>query len=189
MLWANRGSWNKDYATRSEKILTWMEKHSDYDYTVLLWGDIKEKARQFFDKDYSDSIVRRFEKLVEKNPSTKLLEPYTGLGHDEFLKELGQSKVLLDSCHPPEHLANLEAVCMGCIPLIWTGAGEHHFITNEKKNVNEFFDMNYVGSLDRILDTENLYQGYFEALADVVVDHEYSTSYDIFIKQLKERGL
>lgn len=202
MLWANRGSWNKDYAARSEKILSWMEKHPDYDYTVLLWGDIKEKAHSFFDKNYADSIVQRFEGLKNK----ELLEPYTGLSHDKFLEELGKSKISLDSAHPPEHLANLEAVCMGCIPLIWNGAGEHHFqritqaisikalpsiqeIDGDCKSikVNEMFDMDGINGIDRMLNTEGLYQRYFEELSNVTIDHEWENSYKIFMKQLEER--
>lgn len=198
MLWANRGSWNKDYASRSEKILEWMEKHPEYEYTVLLWGDIKEKAHQFFDKNYADSIVQRFENLKNK----ELIEPYTGLPHDEFLNELSKSKILLDSAHPPEHLANIEAVCMGCIPLIWNGAGEHHFqwiteamsISNclsspkQGHKINEAFGMDGV-NVDRILNTETLYQRYFKELSRVTVDHEWENAYQIFVDELKKKGL
>ncbi len=191
MLWANRGSFNADYAARSEKVLEFMEKWCDkYDYTVLLWGDIKEKASAIGRSD----IIRRFGDLRARNKNTRLLDPYSGLDHLEFLNELISSKILLDTAHPPEHLANLEAICMGCIPFIWRGAGEHHFqnIYKEGKErkeesikINELFDMDGPIGIDKILNNEELYQKYFDALANVTVDHQFDDSYRIFMDEVK----
>lgn len=205
MLWANRGSFNKDYADRSEKVLSFMEKLSGRDegyyYTVLLWGDIKEKALGIGRID----IIERFEKLKTRNEKTRLLDPYSGIGHDEFLRELNESVILLDTAHPSEHLANLEAVCMGTVPLIWRGAGEHHFqifgevghkaddyhqLGNKVSyNVNDHgWDFDGPNGIDKILNDEKLYNEYFKDLASTVVDHEWDNSYKIFIDDVKRVG-
>ncbi len=192
MLWGNRGAFNRDYASDSEKVLDFMVKWKrDYHYKVLLWGDIVEKLNQNFDSEYSSKMIKKFEDLNNR----ELVEPYIGIGHDEFLNELDESKVLLDTAHPPEHPQNLEAVCMGAIPLIWKKA-EHHFQVfenngnnDDKKvvNVNELFNIDGPNGMDKIINDEELYQRYFDSLKKVTVDHEYDNSYEIFMKQVKEK--
>jgi len=44
MLWGNRGAYNASYAYASDEILEFMERHQEYEYKVLLFGDIQEKA-------------------------------------------------------------------------------------------------------------------------------------------------
>ena len=190
MLWGNRGAFykesNTDYSIVSEKVLEFMEKwQSKYKYKILLWGDIIERARNSGRTD----IIKRFENLKEK----ELIEPYIGIGHDEFLNELNESKILLDTAHPGVHPQNLEAICMGAIPLIWKNEtrGEHHFQkTDEEGNsiyINNLFNVDGPHGMDRIINSEELYQQYFKNLKDVTIDHEYDTSYKIFINQIREK--
>ncbi len=187
MLWGNRGAFNKEYAKDSQKVLEFMVKWKDeYRYKVLLWGDIIEKVRQNFDLDYSDDIIRKFKYL--KN--CEFVEPYIGIGHDEFLNELSESKILLDTAHPPEHPQNLEAVCMGAIPLIWRKS-EHHFQilpqSGNSVNVNELYEVDGPDGMDRIINDEELYQRYFDSLKTVTLDHEYNRAYTIFMQEIKDR--
>lgn len=195
MLFANRGAFNKGYAENSEKVLEFMEKwQNSYRYKVLLWGDIKNRA---LDKrelvggeiglggEKGTDIIRRFEKLKNK----KLIEPYIGIGHDEFLRKLDSSKILLENGHGQEHIQNLEAICMGCIPLIWKG-GEHHFWTSCNDNgekVNELYGMDGIDGVDMILNDEVLYQKYFKDLAESIRDHEWDNSYKIFIDEIRKK--
>lgn len=192
MLWGNRSAFNGDYYIQnSEKVLEFMEKWSgSYKYKVLLWGEIKENAMLFGRTD----IIRRFEELRNKNKETELVEPDIGIGHDEFLTELKESKILLDAGHPGEHPQNLEAICMGAIPLIWKKT-EHHFQNiikddngkNKSTNINDIYGIDGSNGIDKIMNDEDLYQKYFSALREVTTDHEFDKAYDIFISEIKKK--
>jgi hypothetical protein len=178
MLWGNRGAFNLSYTPQSEQVLQFMEKHPDYEYTVLLYGDIKEKALQIGRPD----IITRFEKLSNK----RLIEPYWGLPHDEFLQELNQSKILLANGQPSAHPQTIEAVCYGCIPLLWNNA-EHHFQSIGGTPVNEPYGFNGPNGLEVILDDHDVWQEYYEQLADTTRDHEYDNAYNIFMDAIHQK--
>lgn len=196
MLFGNRGAFNRGYAENSEKVLSFMEKlQGSYKYKVLLWGDIKNRAldrRELVGGEVGVGgekgidIIRRFEGLKNKD----LIEPYTGIDHDEFLRELDSSKILLENGHGQEHIQNLEAVCFGTIPLIWKG-GEHHFQNIKKDgssiNINELFGFDGVEGIDRILEDEKLYQQYFNKLSESVRDHEYGNAYSIIMSEIRKK--
>jgi hypothetical protein len=177
MLWANRGAFHPSYTYQSEKLLEFMERHIDYQYTVLLYGDIKERAIG----NNRHDIVERFEKL----PDARLLEPYSGFDHDEFLKELGESKILLANGQPSAHPQTLEAVCMGCIPVLWLFA-ENHFQDPNGTFINSSFTFDGP-NIDKILDDQELHIKYFKALAEVTKDHEYDNSYKILMDQIRDK--
>lgn len=177
MLWGNRGAFHPWYTPQSEKVLEFMERHPDYEYTVLLYGDIKERSI----KNNMLDIVQRFEKL----PNAHLLEPYTGIPHDDFIRELDQSKILLANGLPSAHPQTLEAVCNGCIPLIWK-TSEHHFQDNNG-NVNERFGFNGA-NVDKLLDDDELYIRYFRDLANATKDHEYNNAYNIFMEEIRNKS-
>lgn len=204
-LWGNRGAFNPGYKKYSLEILDFMEKYPEYEHTVLLYDDIKQRC--LHEKNwYGDGIggkegawiVSRFESLKNKN----LIDTYQGLPHDEFLKELGDSKLLLANGQPSCHPQTLEAVCMGAIPLVWNFA-DHHFkdVPSDKskygkelherdpayKYPNVEFGINGTDGLDQIMNNEDLYQKYYSELRRVTVDHEFDNAYNIFIHNVKEK--
>jgi hypothetical protein len=182
MLWGNRGAFNLSYTPQSEKVLEFMERHTDYYYKVLLYGDIMEKAKEIGRSD----IINRFEKL----PNRYLSIPYSGVPHDVFIEELSESKILLANGQPSAHPQTLEAVCYGCIPLLWKNA-EHHFQTSSGVNMNEFYpyDLNGPDGVDSILEDPNAWQKYYNLLADTAKDHEYDNSYNIFMDAIHRKEM
>jgi len=180
MLWGNRGAYNKGYDDPSDKLLAFMERHPKYDYHVLLFGDIIEKAAALGRYD----VQERFEKL----PNRYLHLPYWGIPHDEFLMQLSLSKVLLANGCPSAHPQTLEAVCYGCVPVLWNFA-EHHFQNQEGIPYNNFFGINGPdGVFDYILEDFDKWEAYYTVLTEAAKDHEYDRSYEIFMNgiQLKE---
>lgn len=199
MLWGNRHSFNTNYYyPNSTKVLEFMEKHVElYKYKVMFWKEIREMASKMGRTD----ILIRFRKLKDKNKGTsletELMDSYNGIGHDEYLIELNQNKILLDSGHPGGHPQNLEAICMGCIPLLWKN-DEHHFQNiirdNNGKgissiNVNNIYGMDGPSGIDKILNDEKLYQEYYSALREVTLDHEYDIAYKICMNEIRKKGL
>lgn len=203
MLWGNRGAFNPGYKRESLKILDFMERYPEYEYTVLLYDDIKQRC--LHEKNwYGDgiggeegiNIVKRFESL----PNKRLLDTYQGLPHDEFLRELNESKILLANGQPSCHPQTLEAACMGSIPLIWNFADHHFKYLPEKydkdklderdqgyKYVNDMFGMNGPDGIDKIMNDEDLYQKYYSALREVTMDHEFDNAYRILMQNIREK--
>lgn len=171
-LWANRGAFHPTYAPYSEQVLALMERLPDYEHTVLLWGDVKTRATDLGRPD----IVTRFEGL----PKVKLDEPYWGIPHDAFLRALGDSKLLLANGQgsiPPQ---TLEAVCMGCVPLLWPGP-EHHFGDIAHRH-------GLLGTaIERVLEGRGAFTEYYNDLAEVARDHEWDRSYALLIRAFEEK--
>lgn len=204
-LWANRGAFNPGYKKISLQILDFMEKYPEYEHTVLLYDDIKQRC--LHKKNwYGDGIggkegqwiVNRFESL----PKRKLINTYQGLPHDEFLRELGESKLMMANGQPSCPPQTLEAVCMGSIPLIWNFADNHFkHVPNDKSKygkdfnerdesyryVNVEFGIDGTTNLDKIMNDENLYQKYYTALREVTLDHEYDNAYNMLMKNIYEK--
>jgi hypothetical protein len=178
MLWGNRGAFNLSYTPASEKILEFMERHPEYNYKVLLYSDIKAKAMEIGRAD----IIERFEKL----PNSILDYPYSGIPHDVFLQELSESKVLLANGQPSAHPQTLEAICEGCVPLIWSFA-EHHFQSLDGTPVNELFGISGPDGLEAFLEDPEAWQEYYELLKEPTRDHEYDQAYKTFIDELHRK--
>lgn len=176
MLWANKGAFHIAYIKYSEQVLEFMERHPDCEYTVLFYGDIINRAISEVNRP---DIIKRFERL----PNANLIEPYTGITHDKFMKELDDSILLLDNGQPSAHPQSIEALCMGCIPLIWdVGEHQHHFQTKSYENVPKKHNMENVGpNIDRLLTDKNLHIEYYNALRDVMTDHENDNAYEILM--------
>jgi hypothetical protein len=172
MLWGNRGAYNASYAQYSDRLLALMERHPNYDYHVLLFGDIVEKATAIGRTD----VPARFEKL----PNRYLHIPLWGIPHDEFLQQLSMSKVLLANGCPSAHPQTIEAVCCGCIPVLWDIA-EHHFQDPNGKQLNELYGIRGPEDLEKILDKPLNWELYYTVLAAAAKDHEYDRSYDILM--------
>jgi len=157
-----------------------MERHPKYDYKVLLYGDILEKSAALGRAD----VPARFEKL----PNRWLYLPYWGIPHDEFLNELSNSKVLLANGCPSAHPQTLEAVCCGCVPVLWNFA-EHHFQNLQGEPYNSFYNIcGPEGTFEEILENFDRWEAYYTVLTEAARDHEYDRSYEIFMDgiQLKE---
>lgn len=205
MLWGNRGAFSPGYKRESLKVLEFMERYPEYEYTVLLYDDIRQRC--LYKKNYYGDgiggkegkwIVNRFESLNNK----KLISTYKGLDHHEFLKELGESKLLLANGQPSCHPQTLEALCMGAIPLVWNFA-DHHFkhvpidISKYGKELHERdpaykypnveFGTNGVEGIDEIMNDESEYQRYYSALREVTLDHEFDNAHNIFMNNIKEK--
>ena len=180
MLWGNRGAFDPSYTPASEKVLEFMERHPEYEYKVLLYSDIEKKAKESGRLD----ILKRFENL----PHRYLHIPYSGIPHDEFLRELSESKILLANGQPSAHPQTLEAVCYGCIPLIWTFA-EHHFQLITGQPVNKYYDTNGPDGIDQILEEPDKWQDYYDALKTVTLDHEYDNAYNIFMDSIHRKEM
>jgi len=179
MLWGNRGAYNKSYDIYSDMLLGFMERHPKYDYKVLLFGDIIEKSAALGRND----VPTRFEKL----PNRYLYLPYWGIPHDEFLNELSNSKVLLANGCPSAHPQTLEAVCCGCIPVLWNFA-EHHFQNQEGIPINNFFNISGPeGIFEQILEDPDQWEKYYTALTEAAKDHEYDRSYEIFMDGIQHK--
>jgi len=178
MLWGNRGAYNASYAYASDEILEFMERHQEYEYKVLLFGDIQEKAAAIGRTD----VVPRFEKL----PNRYLHVPYWGIPHDEFLKELDESKVLLANGNPSAHPQTLEAVCYGCIPLLWDFA-EHHFQNQNGTPMNKILGIIGAKGIEKILDDGPTWESYYHLLAEAASDHTYDNAYNIFMEELHKK--
>ncbi len=180
MLWANKGALHVAYIKYSEQILEFMERHLDYEYTILFYGDIIDRATNEVKRP---EMIKRFENL----PNVNLIEPYCGLPHDELMKELDNSILLLDNGQPSAHPQSLEALCMGCIPLIWdVGEHNHHFQTKNYENVPKRYGIEGP-NMDKLLDDKSLHIEYYNALKDVTTDHEYDNAYDILMNQIYNR--
>ena len=179
MMWGNRGAYCKSYDIYSDRLLSFMERHQNYDYLVLLYGDIKEKAAALDRLD----VQKRFEAL----PKRYLHDPYWGIPHDEFLQQLGASKILLANGCPSAHPQTLEAVCYGCIPVLWNIA-EHHFQDKEGNPLNNLFKVDGPeGALEEMLEDRECWETYYKVLTTAAKDHEYDRSYKIFMDAIHQK--
>lgn len=182
MLWANKGAFHIAYIKYSEQILEFMERHLDYKYTILFYGDIVNRAINEVNRP---DIVKRFEKL-SIDGHVNLIEPYTGITHDKFMEELDQSILLLDNGQPSMHPQSIEALCKGCIPLIWkVGEHQHHFLTKSYENVPGKFVPNLEElNIEKLLDDKNLHIDYYNALKETMIDHEFDNAYTILLNEI-----
>ena len=179
MLWGNRGAYNDSYAQYSDRLLEFMERHPNYDYLVLLYGDIVEKSNAIGRLD----VPGRFERLRNRY----LHVPYWGIPHDEFLQQLGSSKVLLANGCPSAHPQTLEAVCLGCIPVLWNFA-EHHFQDTAGKPLTDIFMVDGPeGAFEEMLEDRTCWETYYKILVTAAKDHEYQTSYDLFMNGIRQK--
>lgn len=182
MLWANKGAFHVAYIKYSEQVLEFMERHLDYNYTVLFYGDIVNRAINEVNRP---DIVKRFEKL-SNDGCANLIEPYTGITHDKFMEELNQSILLLDNGQPSMHPQSIEALCKGCIPLIWkVGEHQHHFLTKNYENIPGKFIPNMEElNIEKLLDDKNLHIEYYNVLRETAIDHEFDNAYEILFNEL-----
>lgn len=180
MLWANRGAYNESYAQYSDRLLAFMERNPKYEYKVLLYGDIEQKAAAIGRTD----VTRRFDAL----PNRRLSIPYWGIPHNEFLYILSESKVLLANGCPSAHPQTLEAVCCGCVPVLWNHA-EHHFQNWGGDPYNRFYDIEGPEGLERILEDLYSWEAYYTLLTDAAKDHEYEAAYRIFMDGIRRKEM
>lgn len=167
MLWGSRGAFNNVYTENSELILQLMERHPEYNYLVLLFGDIREKA--------SVEIVERFKRL----PNGYLNEPYYGLDHDELISRLKQSAFLLSNGTPGCNPLPIEAVCYGGITLVWTDSPFQPLIAKYGY---------YGANVDELIGSKDNYIKYQKAQAEIASDHIWDNAYRIFMKELQDGG-
>lgn len=191
MLWANKGAFHIAYYKYSEQILEFMERHQhqDYKYTVIFYEDIVERANNEIKRP---DIVERFEKLQDNNHAN-LIGPYSGITNDKFIEELDNSIFLLDNGQPSAHPQSIEALCMGCVPLLWkVGEHQHHFQTKDYKNVSEKFGLecgldsnnDKLSNIEKLLDNKDLHIEYYNALKEVMTDHEFDSAYEILMNEI-----
>ena len=167
MLWGNRGAFNKECTKGSELILQLMERHPEYNYLVLLFGDIREKA--------SAEIVSRFKQL----PNGHLNEPYYGLDHDDLIARLKQSAILLSNGAPGCNPLPIEAVCYGGITLVWDDSPFQPLADK----------YGYYGAdIDELIKSKERYIEYQKAQAEVASDHIWDNAYSIFMQELEDNG-
>jgi hypothetical protein len=181
MLWANRGAYNEAYAPYSDKLLEFMERHQEYEYKVLLFGDIVEKSTQLCKRT---DVYNRFKALKNRF----LHVPYWGIPHDQFLKELSESKVLLANGCPSAHPQTLEAVCMGCVPVLWSHS-EHHFQNWGAEPYNQFYGIDGLEGLEQFLEDFDSWEAYYTLLTDAAKDHEYDNAYNIFMGAIRRKEM
>lgn len=204
MLWGNRGAFSPGYKQVSLLVLDFMEKYPEYEYTILLYDDIKQRC--LFRKNwYGDGIggkegawiVNRFESLKNK----RLIDTYQGFPYDGFLRELGESKFLLANGQPSCHPQTLDSLCMGSIPLIWNFADNHFkhvpldskvYDTQDERDknyryINVDFGINGVDGLENIINDEDLYQKYYSALREITLVHEFDNAYEVFMSEIKKK--
>jgi hypothetical protein len=182
MLWANRGAYNESYAQYSDQLLAFMERHPEYYYEVLLYVDIMQKAKQL---GRLEEVDYRFRHL----PNRDLSFPYWGIPHNQFLNELSESKVLLANGCPSAHPQTLEAVCMGCVPVLWSHA-ENHFQNHFGYSYNLHYGVDGPNeAFDLMLEDFDAWETYYTLLTDAAKDHEYDNAYSIFKEELLEKDL
>lgn len=167
VLFANKGAFDENYLHVSLKILKWILQNSQYQYTILFYRDIEKRLQ-------NQLQYQIIEKLHA--PNIRLID--SGLSHEEFIKELDESILLLDQ--PILHPQTAEAISMGCIPI---------FLGHEDPVRIKGFDIVHIDHdkqlkfLEGKIDTVE----YYNLLKNLIIDNQYDNAYQILMKQIRNK--
>lgn len=168
-LWANRGAFfNTQYASESEPLLQILERHQDFNHTILLFDNIREEG--------GNAIASRFENLHNR----KLIRPLSGVNHTEFINLLSKSKFLMSFIRQQVAPTPIEAVAYGAVPFVYSNS-QHNFETILKD-----FDLDGIKT-EKLFTDDELYIEYHTALSQYIVNHSYDNSFNILMSGIKER--